>query len=215
MRIRFVRRPGSCRKNFLPRSLLASLRSFGRRQHSDARCAFAQQGINRAVGANFRAALLAAARTASISNRGSTVASSGSEATAPLRAQRRFEFAGRLWRHRFGSQSQIVIFVDHFVARCFRLHSREYLERAIARKIHGLAGRSFNRRDEFGIKAQALFSERDKRRRLGRIRPRRKHSRRGPGSLPPRLLAIDHDHAQFFGRKVRTQSSRQSGRRQR
>lgn len=96
----------------------------------------------------------------------------------------------------------MVKFGDHFVARGFCVQAAENFERAIAREIRGLAGRPLDGRCEFGVKTQAFYAERYKRRRFGRIRTWREHSSRGPGGFAPGLLAIEHGHAQFFGGKL-------------
>src|SRR5580704_1976878 len=93
-------------------------------------------------------------------------------------------------------------FSDHFIARDFRLGAAEHLEGAMAREIRGFAGHLFDCRDEFGVETQAFSAERNQRRSFRRIRARRQHSGSGPGSFAAWLLAIEHRHAQFFGRKL-------------
>src|ERR1700691_1937459 len=91
---------------------------------------------------------------------------------------------------------------DHFIARDFSLGAAEHFEGAVAREIRGFAGSLFDCRDEFGVESQAFSSERNQRRSLRRIRTRSQHSGSGPGSFAARFLAIQHRHAQFFGRKL-------------
>src|SRR6202050_5931559 len=91
---------------------------------------------------------------------------------------------------------------DHFIARDFSLGAAEHFEGAVAREIRGFAGSLFDCRDEFGVETQAFAAERNQRRSFRRIGTRRQHSGSGPGSFAARLLAIEHRHAQFFGRKL-------------
>jgi len=116
-------------------------------------------------------------------------------------AERRFD--GARFIRRDGLRAELVraMCADGSIALRLCRRAEENFKRSVASKICACAARFLNCIYKFGIKPQALFSERNERDVIRRLRSRAKHPGGRPGCFQARLLPIENDNAQILARK--------------